>query len=385
MVSVSAPVFELPPYPYDRLAPALKAAAALDGGAVDLSVGTPCDPPPATVVEALGNSGLERGYPPSAGLPRFREAAAGWLQRRFGVTADPAAIAACIGTKEFVAGLPQLLHLRDPARDTVLYPAVSYPSYAMGASLAGLRAVPVPVDDQWRLRLDAIAGSDADRALCLWVNTPGNPAGGLDDLGAVAAWGRATGVTVFSDECYIEFTWQTPYGPGGGTSPGRSILETGHDGVVAVHSVSKRSNMAGVRAGFYAGDPAIVHWLSEVRKHAGAMTPGPVQIAAAVALDDDDHVEAQRDRYHGRLERMAALLSRMGLDVAMPGGAFYLWVAAPDGDAWGLTERLAGDLGMIVAPGEFYGDAGAGHVRVAVVQPDDRIALLEQRVGWSGR
>jgi len=260
--------------------------------------------------------------------------------------------------------VPQWLRLRRPDLDTVLYPAISYPTYAMGATLAGCRAVPYR-------ELDDIDPADAARALCLWVNVPGNPTGELGDLGAAAAWGRERGVPVLSDECYVEFTWD---------GPRRTILEHGHDGVVAVHSLSKRSNLAGARAGVYAGDPTLVHYLSEVRKHAGFMVPGPVQAAAIAAWGDDDHVEEQRERYRQRLDAMAAALSKAGIDAPMPSGAFYLWVPAPDGDAWALARRLAETAGALVSPGEFYGPAGAGFVRVAVVQPDDRIALVADRL-----
>ena len=186
-----------------------------------------------------------------------------------------------MGTKELVGTLPQWLRLRRPDRDTVLHPSVCYPTYEMGATLAGCRAVPVPVDEGLRPRLDAIDPDDAARALVLWVNSPANPTGALDDLAAAAEWGRAHGVPVFSDECYCEFTWETPP---------RTILEHGLDGVVAVHSLSKRSNLAGLRVGFYAGDGELVTYLQEVRKHVGLLVPGPAQAAGVVALDDDEHV-----------------------------------------------------------------------------------------------
>jgi len=361
-----------PPYPYDRLREVVARAEAHDGGAVDLSVGTPTDAPPDAVVAALGGSGAERGYPASVGSPAYRTAAATWMARRLGVEVAPSAVAACIGTKELVAGVPQWLRLRRPDRDTVLYPSISYPTYAMGAVLAGCRAVPVPLDDQLGLDVGAIDPADAARALCLWANTPANPTGALDDLAAVADWGRAHDVAVFSDECYVEFTWD---------GPARTILRHGVDGVVAVHSLSKRSNLAGVRAGFYAGDPDLVTYLSEVRKHAGFMVAGPVQAAAVAAWADDDHVEAQRRRYRRRLERLAEILGRWGLAVDLPAGAFYLWVAAPDGDAWALTHRLAAEGGVVASPGEFYGPDGAEHVRLAVVQPDEQLELVARRLG----
>lgn len=356
--------FRPPPYPYERLADAAAAAAAHEGGIVDLSIGTPCDPPPAAVVAALASSGAERGYPFSIGSAAYREAAARWMHRRLGVSVEPSAVAACVGTKEFVATLPQWLRLRTPSRDTVLYPAVSYPTYEMGAVLAGCRAVPYTA-------VEAVADDDAGRALCLWANSPGNPTGAVEDLGAVAAWGRAHGVPVFSDECYVEFTWSG--GP-------RTILAHGTDGVVAVHSLSKRSNLAGVRAGFYAGDAELVSYLAEVRKHVGLMVPGPVQAAAVVAWGDDAHVDEQRERYFERLELFQAVLAKLDVHPPLPAGGFYLWGEAPGGDAWALTGRLAREGGCLVSPGEFYGEAGRRHVRVAMVQPTERLQLVASRL-----
>ncbi len=373
--------FVPPPYPYDRLDELKVIADGHEGGLVDLSIGTPFDPPPESVIKALGESGTERGYPPSIGTPEFREAAATWMNRLVGTGLGAADIRATIGSKEFVAGLPNYLKLRTPDRDTVLYPAVSYPSYAMGATLGGCRSVPVPLDDQWRLDVSAIDPADAARALCLWVNTPGNPAGGLDDLDAIYRWGRDNDVLIVSDECYIAFTWD---------GPPRSILTSaeadGYRGAIAVHSLSKRSNLAGARAGFYAGDPDLIHYLGEVRKHAGFMTPGPVQAAAIAAFEDETHVEAQRAIYHRRLELMATITAQLGSVAAMPGGGFYLWAPAPDGPdsedaAWAFARRLATEAGVLVSPGEFYGPQGADHVRIALVQPDHRLALAAERMG----
>jgi aspartate/methionine/tyrosine aminotransferase len=353
---------------------------------VDLSIGTPCDPPPDAAVAALSSSGTERGYPPSVGSPALREAAARWMARRFDVDVDPARIAACIGTKEFVATAAWFLRLRSPGRDTVLAPAVAYPTYALSAQLAGCRAVGVPEKPGGGLDLDAVADEDARRALVLWVNSPANPTGSLTDLARAASWGRDRGVPVFSDECYAEFTWAR--------WPPPTLLQSGTEGLVAVHSLSKRSNLAGVRVGVYAGDADLVSFLSAVRQHAGLMVPGPVQAAGTVALDDDAHVEAQRHRYHRRLDRLAGVLRSAGLDATVPAGTFYLWVPAPSWaldqgaaegrhGAWVLTDALAEAAGMLVSPGEFYGEAGAGHVRIAVVQPDDRIDLVARRLAAS--
>lgn len=242
----------------------------------------------------------------------------------------------------------------------------------MGATLAGCRAVAVPVDDDWRIDLSAIKADDAERALFLWVNTPGNPAGGIDDLEAAARWGHDHNVLVASDECYVAFTW---------SGRPQSILQHGRQGLLAVHSLSKRSNLAGARTGFYAGDPDVVHYLGELRKHAGFMQPGPSQAAAVVAFNDEDHVEEQRVRYRQRLELMQRVVSLLGSDAPLPAGGFYLWVPAPDGDAWGFASRLATEVGVLVSPGEFYGSQGADYVRIAVVQPDEKISLAADRVG----
>jgi succinyldiaminopimelate transaminase len=376
--------FVPPDYPYDRLDPAREAAARHPGGLVDLSIGTPTDPPPEVALAELARSeadgdrdGSARGYPASIGSVELRQAVALWMKERLGAAVPLDALAICVGTKEFVATVPQWLKLRTPGRDTVLYPAISYPTYEMGALLAGLRPVPVPVDEQWCVDLGAIDPADADRALMLWVNTPGNPAGGLDDLPAAAEWGQAHGVPVFSDECYAEFTWAGPprtiLGAGGGAD--------GLDGVVAVHSLSKRSNMAGMRVGWYGGDRQLVAYLREVRKHAGFMVPGPVQRAAAAALADQEHVEVQRGRYLERLIRARDVLAAIGVECALPGGGFYLWAPAPGGDEWAWVDWMAEKAGVIVSPGSFYGERGAGYARLAMVAPTEQLELVASRLG----
>jgi succinyldiaminopimelate transaminase len=377
--------FSPPPYPYDRLVSAARTAAAHPGGVVDLSVGTPCDPPLQAAVDALGSSGTERGYPASIGSAALRGAATDWMQRRFAVALDPALVAACVGTKEFVATAAWFLRLRTPGRDTVLAPALAYPTYAMGARLAGCRVVEVAPALDGSLDLSTVDDEDAERALCLWVNSPSNPTGALTDLGVAAAWGRDRAVPVLSDECYAEFTWE---------GEPTSVVQHGVDGVLAVHSLSKRSNLAGLRVGFYAGDAALVEYLAEVRKHAGLMVAGPVQAAAVVALEDDAHVAEQRERYRHRLARLAEILRGAGLAAELPAGGFYLWVPVPawarslgtlEGRSgeWALTTALAEAAGMLVSPGEFYGGRTAGFVRIAAVQPDDRIELVATRLASS--
>ncbi len=373
--------FVPPPYPHDRLGPHREVAARHPRGVVDASVGTPVDPTPRFVIKAAREA-LARatGYPASVGYPELRAAAAGWLQRRFGVEIDADAVTACIGTKEAVASLPHVLSLRVPGRDTVLYPALAYPTYAMGATLAGLRAVPVPIDERWRPDVRAVDPADAERALLLWCNDPANPTGvsaSASELAETVAWARERGIVVASDECYAEFT----YGDDGEPADPVTVLAGGHDGVLAVHSLSKRSNMAGFRVGFYAGDVELVRYLGEVRKHAGMMIPSPMQAAGVAALGDDDHVEVQRRRYAARRVRLVGALA--GVGVVHDGGpsAFYLWLRDRDheADGWDLAARLA-NAGVLVAPGDLYGPDGAHHVRLALTLTDEQVEQVAENL-----
>jgi aspartate/methionine/tyrosine aminotransferase len=287
-------------------------------------------------------------------------------------------VVACVGTKELVASIPRHVALRHPDRDTVLYPAVSYPTYEMGAILAGLRAVPVPLTGDWHLDLDAVSADDAARALLLWVNEPGNPTGSAAsgaELAATVEWARRHGIIVASDECYVEFT----YNAFGRPTRGATALAAGPEGVLVVHSLSKRSNMAGYRSGFLAGDAELVSYIGQVRTHAGGMVPGPVQAAAAVAWADDDHVELQQLIYGERRAYARSRLRQAGLEEAGGPGTFYLWARSKNQeDGWGVAARLAA-TGTLVSPGDLYGAAGAPYVRIALVQPLERLQLAFDR------
>lgn len=376
-----------PPYPHDRLGELAAIAKRAPGGMVDCSVGTPCDPMPEVAVQALHEaiaSGSGVGYPATIGSQRFREAACGWLDRRLRVAAEPEQVISCVGTKEFVASLPRMIGLRDPSRDTVLYPAVSYPTYAMGATLAGLRAVPVPLDGRWHLDLDRVDEQDARRALLLWMNEPGNPTGSAASEGQlqrVVEWGRARGVIVASDECYVEFT----YDGAGHPAPPQTALAAGAEGLLCVHSLSKRSNMAGMRAGFVVGDRSLVGYLGEMRKHAGLMTPAPVQAAAAAALTDDAAVNDQRERYAERRRFATNALGKVGLEHVGGTATFYLWLQGAKGsacegaDGWEIAGRMA-TTGTLGTPGDIYGPDGAAYVRLALVQPMEQIELACRRI-----
>jgi succinyldiaminopimelate transaminase len=357
----------LPDFPWDVLAPYRDKATAHPGGIVDLSIGTPVDQTPESVRAALRAAADAPGYPTTIGTPAVREAAARWLARRCSAQVDPATeVLPTIGSKELVALLPTLLGAGPGSR--VLHPVLAYPTYEVGARFAG--AVPQACDD-------VTSVDPADVAL-VWLNTPGNPAGTVrsaDDLGRVVAWGRERGVLVASDECYLEFGWEAE--PVSILHP--DVCGPSHDGVLAVHSLSKRSNVAGYRAAFVAGDPTVVGGLLEVRKHLGMLVPTPVQAAMAAALDDDECVVEQRTRYARRRSALRAALEQAGLRIDGSVAGLYLWATRGE-DCWETVGWLA-DRGVLVAPGSFYGPAGARHVRVALTATDERVEVAVARLG----
>ncbi len=373
----------LPDFPWDTLAPFAEAARSHPRGMVDLSVGTPVDPTPAVVRDGLSAAADSPGYPATQGTPALREAVVRWFARRRGVRGlDPGAVLPTLGSKELVALLPSLLGLG--AGDVVVHPAVAYPTYDVGARLAGATAL--PTDDPAAALAADRPGADSVRLV--WLNSPGNPDGRVlpvAELARVVVAARAatarTGrpVLVAGDECYAELAWDQPWAGTGVPS----ILDpqvTGGDpaGVLAVCSLSKQSNAAGYRAGFVAGDPAVVAGLLETRRHMGMMVPGPVQAAMTAALDDDAHVADQRARYGRRRAVLREAFTRAGWTVDGSQAGLYLWVRAGQ-DGWATVADLA-RLGILVAPGAFYGPAGAGHVRVALTATDEAVAEAAARL-----
>jgi succinyldiaminopimelate transaminase len=356
----------LPEFPWDALAPAAQQARAHPGGIVDLSVGTPVDPVPDVVRAALAAAADSPGYPATAGTAALRSAAVGWLARRHNVAVEPAAILPVIGTKELIAWLPTLLGC-GPG-DIVVHPELAYPTYDAGARLAGARPVAA----------DGLTGLGPERVRLAWLNSPSNPTGKVlpaEHMRKTVSWARERGTVLASDECYIELGWEVT--PLSVLHP--EVCDGSHAGLLSVHSLSKRSNLAGYRAGFVAGDQALIAELLEVRKHAGMMVPAPVQAAMTAALADDAHAEEQRARYAGRRERLRPALEAAGWGVTGSEAGLYLWASHPDLDCWASVERLAG-LGILVAPGAFYGPAGAGHVRVALTATDERIDAAISRL-----
>lgn len=353
-------------------------ATARDSGfvPVDLSLGVACDPEP-DAADAWAAEGGEPGYPKSRGFAVLRTAAAAALRRRYGVSVPPDAVAACAGSKEFIGSAALFLRQeRGGGRDTVLIPRLRYPTYGVGAALAGMRTVEVPTDDAFRMRLDLLPPSDVRRALCLWVNSPANPTGVVEPLAAVARWGREHGVIVLSDEAYTDLTWDG--------SPG-TILSSGLDGVLAVHSMSKASHAPGLRVGFYAGDPRLVAPLVVRRRDAGLMAAAPAQAMAARLLGDDRRVAGQRARTLRRLTGLVDLLNGAGLRCARPEGAMFVWLRTPGGDGAAFARLAARTAGLVLAPGAQYGPAGHPYVRIAATEEQEtvgpRIGLLATALG----
>ncbi|WP_328396850.1 succinyldiaminopimelate transaminase [Streptomyces sp. NBC_00390] len=372
MAAVSS---RLPVFPWDKLEPYKATAAAHPDGIVDLSVGTPVDPVPELIQKALVEAADSPGYPTVWGTAALRDALTGWVERRLGaVSVAHTNVLPVVGSKELVAWLPTQLGL-GPG-DKVAYPRLAYPTYEVGARLARAEAV---VYDTETFAADP-AGGELDPAglKLLWLNSPSNPTGAVlakDELARIVAWAREHGVLVFSDECYLELGWEAE--PVSVLHP--DVCGGTYEGVVAVHSLSKRSNLAGYRAAFIAGDAAVLGELLQIRKHGGMMTSAPVQAATVVALGDDAHVTEQRARYAARRTALRTALTAHGFRIEHSEASLYLW-ATRDEPCWDTVAYLAG-LGILVAPGDFYGTAGERFVRVAFTATDERVEAAVKRLG----
>ncbi|MEV6431235.1 succinyldiaminopimelate transaminase [Nocardia sp. NPDC051463] len=366
-MSLRGPVSSLlPDFPWDTIASVKAKAAAYPGGIVDLSVGTPVDPVDPLIRAALSSVADVPGYPTTHGTLELRTAVVDALKRRFGITGiDPAAVLPAIGTKELIAGLPRLLGLG--GNDLVVIPEVAYPTYEVGALLAGARIA----------RADGLTQLGPQSPALIYVNSPSNPTGrvlGVEHLRKVVAYARERGAIVASDECYLGLTWE-----------GRAVSllddevsDGDHTGLLAIHSLSKTSNLASYRAGFVAGDPALVAELLEVRKHSGMMVPYPIQAAMTAALGDDTHEAQQRERYRARREVLRNALLAAGFRIDHSEAGLYLW--STRGESSRATLDWLADHGILAAPGDFYGPSGAEHVRIALTATDERIAAAAQRL-----
>lgn len=357
----------LPDFPWDHLVPYGERARAHPDGIVDLSVGTPVDPTPTVVQEALRAAADSPGYPLTIGRADLRESCLDWLARRHGVTVLDSldTVLPVIGTKELIASMP--VHLGIGPGDLIVYPELAYPTYEVGAALAGAEAIAT----------DSLTSLGPRTPALLWLNSPSNPTGRVlppEHLRKVVDWCRERGTLLVSDECYLECAWTDR--PVSVLHP--SVSRGSAEGILAVHSLSKRSNLAGYRCGFVAGDPAVVAELLAVRKNLGLMLPGPQQVAMKAALDDDAHALEQHERYAARRAKLRDALVGAGFAIEHSEASLYLWVSR-DEDCWETVSWLA-DRGILVAPGAFYGRAGARHVRVAFTATDERVDAAVARL-----
>lgn len=367
----------LPDYPWDTMAPYLETAKAHPDGLVNLSIGTPVDPTPAVIRDALAAATDAHGYPTTHGTVQVRQAMVDWFDRRRGVPGlSVEQVMPTIGSKELVAWLPFLLGLGEG--DVVVRPSVAYPTYDIGAQLAGATAVAAD-------SLDELDADTRARVRLVWVNSPANPTGivrGVDELKKLVDDARSLGAVVASDECYAELGWgEWDTQRGGKLVP--SILDSRVCGesqrlVFSVYSLSKQSNFAGYRGAFIAGDAEIMPNLINSRKHAGMIVPAPVQAAMAAALNDDAHVEAQKNLYRARRDLLLPAVQKFGLTVENSEAGLYLWATAGE-DTWKTVQRFA-ELGILIGPGVFYGESGEGYVRLALTGSDSDIEKAAARL-----
>lgn len=353
-------------FPWDTLTDAAATARSHPEGIVDLSVGTPVDPVAPVIRAALAEASAAPGYPWTAGTPELRAAAVAALQRRYAVSgvAD-SAVLPVIGSKELIAWLPTLLGLGP--EDLVVIPELAYPTYEVGARLAGAGVMAADSLTQLGPRTPAV----------IYLNSPSNPTGkvlGVEHLRKVVQWARERGTVVVSDECYLGLGWEEQ--PVSVLHP--QVSEGDHRGLLAVHSLSKSSSLAGYRAGFVAGDPDLVAELLAVRKHAGMMVPTAVQAAMVAALDDDVHEDEQRQRYSRRRTVLLEALRSADFSVEHSQAGLYLW--ATRGEPCRDTVAWLARRGILVAPGDFYGSGGAQFVRVALTATDERVASAAARL-----
>lgn len=354
----------LPDFPWDSLVPYTDRAREHPRGIIDLSVGSPVDQTPVIIREALAAAADAHAYPQTAGSPELRDAIAGWFARRRGVELQAANVLPTIGSKEFITGLPLFLGLG--SGDTVVHPAVAYPSYALGAAIVGAAAVAADDPSSW-----------PDTTRLIWLNSPGNPDGKVltvEELRAAVARARELDAVIANDECYAELNWSAD-------SPTPSILDPrvidgSRHNILAVCSLSKQSNLAGYRAGFVAGCSRVLGQVLGVRKHLGLMPPAPIQAAMIAALGDDEHVSAQREVYRGRRRILHAALEASGFHIDHSEAGLYLWASSGAG-AWESVAALA-EIGILAAPGTFYGDDT--HVRIALTASDEDINEAAHRL-----
>ena len=336
------------------MAPYGEKAKKYPGGFIDLSQGTPVDPTPTFIQEALTKASNSPSYPLTAGSSQLKDAIRAWATLNLGATGE-FDVLPVIGSKEFVALLPTFLQSK-----TVLYPKIAYPTYLVGALMASAKAIPVEID--------AKSWPTADLA---WINSPSNPTGQVQSDSEILAtinWARNNGSVIASDECYLSFSKEA-----------KSILSlTGgnNEGVLAVHSLSKRSNLAGYRAAFVIGDSKLIDQIRQIRKHAGLIVPLPVQQAMIAALSDNNHAIEQAERYEKRRIKLITALSKAGFSIEFSQAGLYIWCSKNE-DCYKTVDWFA-NLGVLVTPGSFYGSEK--FIRIALTATDESIDLVVERI-----
>jgi len=349
---------KLPDFPWDALAPYGDIARLHPDGIIDLSQGTPVDPTPEFIQRVFREASNSPSYPVTAGTPELRAAIKDWAINRLGASGD-FDVLPLIGSKELVAWLPTILESQK-----VLIPKIAYPTYHVGALIAKAQSIEVDID--------ANLWPKADLA---WLNSPSNPTGrthSVEEIKACIQWARTNNSILVSDECYVEFDH---------TGTSYSVLsqsDGNNKNILALHSLSKRSSMAGYRAAFMIGDPVLIARIRELRKHGGMMVPLPVQKAMAVALSDNEHVAEQRSRYNARRDVIRPALEAAGFRIEFSNSGLYVWCTREE-DAWQSVEWLA-HRGVLATPGSFYGLAGARHIRIAMTATDDQINSAAIRI-----
>jgi succinyldiaminopimelate transaminase len=355
---------ELAQYPFARLDDWKAEATANGVELIDFGMGDPREITPAFIREALAAS-IEpvSSYPRATGLPELREAISGWIERRFGVSVDPATeIVPTLGSKEAIFSFAQVA-LGD--KRLVAIPEPAYPVYERGALFAGgtVATLPLKEENGWLPDLDAF---DAwDEIALFWVCYPNNPTGAVAPLSfyeELAARAREHGFLLCSDEAYSELWFDEP--------PVSALQVEDRTNVVVFNTLSKRSSMTGYRSGFVCAAPEIGDALRSFRPTVGTAPQEFVQRASVAAWSDDRHVEDVRDIYRRKRETVLPALEERGLRLAGSEATFYLWL-----DVGGSSEELARRLlghGLVVAPGSFFGDAGEGYVRLALVPTQEQ-------------
>ena len=360
----------LPDYPWKSLKPYSEKAAKHKDGAIDLSVGSPIDPTPDSVQQALKKFSNAPGYPSTAGTLEFRQSVTQWFARRRQVPGlHPDQVMPTIGSKELISWLPTFLGL-GPG-DVVVQPKVAYTAYAVGAALSGATLVSEDNPDNW-----------PENSKLIWINSPGNPDGKVLDVAGFAkavARARELGALLASDECYAELGWSDPWDKE--TIP--SVLDPrvcgdSHDGILCVYSLSKQSNMAGYRAAFAVGAKDLIRDLVNLRMHTGMIMPLPTQQAVIAALADSTHVAAEKEIYSKRRATLLAAVTSYGFEVTDSEAGLYLWATLGQ-DCWSTVDQLA-ELGIVVVPGSFYGEHATKHVRFSLTATDNDISRAALRL-----